>query len=117
MSVTWKRANGLVWEEVGTEMLIVQPHSGARWLLNAAASAIWKICDGNGTGTPFHNEIARFCEKLADAGLLQAAPRGRLVAIPCAMTVQRSNAPAFRALGLTSGPRRRPSPRGNSGPG
>jgi hypothetical protein len=120
---TWKRADGLVWEEVGGETLVVRPESGARWLLNAAAAAIWKLCDdgvsteSKGAGVPFHGEIAVFCEKLAHAGLLLAAPSGCVAAIPCGTVVRRSSAPAFRALGLASGPRRRPTPRGNSGPG
>jgi hypothetical protein len=134
MAITWKRSNEIVWEELDGEALLVSPVSRARWSLNAAAAAVWKCCDGtrslaalssafaqaSGLGLrEARQEIAAFCQRFAELGLLHAQPE--LVAASAALNrpTFRSGmeGPAFKTLGLGHGPRRRPSPRGNSGPG
>jgi hypothetical protein len=134
MAITWKRSNEIVWEELDGEALLVSPVSGARWSLNAAAAAVWKCCDGTrslaalssafaqASGLSLREarqEIAMFCQRFSELGLLHA--QAQLVAVNTALTGPTFHfgmeVPAFKALGLGHGPRRRPSPRGNSGPG
>ncbi len=107
MSETWVRSNSVVWEEVDGGMLLVNPVSGARWVFNAAAAAVWKLCDG----TRAAGEAEAFCAALARAGLLR--PSAQLAAA-CHMSV--IGAPTFQTLGAGRGSRRRPSPGGVSGP-
>jgi hypothetical protein len=132
MAITWKRSNEIVWEELDGEALLVSPISGARWSLNAAAAAVWKCCDGTrslaalssafaqASGLSLREarqEIAAFCQRFSELGLLHA--QAQLVTATLNSPTFRSGieAPSFKALGLGHGPRRRPSPRGNSGPG
>jgi len=118
----WTRSENVVWEELDGCALLVDVKSGARWRLNAAASRAWKLCDGTRTLSEIskalrqsHASLADLCYQFTALGLL------RVEAIPAgAMTMARSteNSPfSFQALGLGAGSRRRPSPRGNSGPG
>ncbi|HLX63153.1 MAG TPA: PqqD family protein [Planctomycetota bacterium] len=128
MSAKWKRSDGLVWEELGDETLVVDPRSGARWSLNALASAVWKLCDGLRSADELaavlaklsgrslralREELMALCSGLAGAGLLSAESGTTMLA----RNIEYNLLPMFRPLGLASGPRRRPSPRGNSGPG
>ncbi len=107
MSDIWVRSSHVVWEEMDRGVLLVDPASGARWLLNAAAAAVWKFCDG----TRAAGDAAAFCASMAGAGLLRPAAS---LSAACHMSV--SGAPAFQTLGAGRGSRRRPSPGGVSGP-
>ncbi len=61
MAGKWVRSDDVVWEELGGEVLLVHPRSGARWLLNATAGAIWKLCDGTrGAGELARSVIGGF---------------------------------------------------------
>ena len=107
--------------------------TGARWSLNSMAAEIWKLCDGTRSGEELAGalagasgrslravraEITAFCDALASAGLLLAAPGvGMPLSVAARVSGSLNVAPSFRPLGLASGPRRRPGPRGNSGPG
>jgi hypothetical protein len=127
MDTKWIRAHGVVWEELDGAALLVSPDSGACWSLNATAAALWKLCDGSRSPRELaaalgksareaRVEIADFCQTFAKLGLLQPANAPVLVSKNVVMRGV-EDAPAFRVLGLGQGPRRRPSPRGNSGPG
>jgi hypothetical protein len=130
MQSKWMRSDNVVWEELNGEILLVNPRSGGRWLLNAAASAVWKLCDGTrsagelaarvvcGAGREARAEIAAFCASAERLGLLQSAAHST-----CATdtrlatgTMNFDAAPVFRELGAGHGTRRRPSPGGVSGP-
>ena len=130
MAANWKRSDELVWEALGEETLVVSPRSGASWSLKATASALWKLCDGSRSADELSRalakasgrslralraEIASSCATLAGAGLLRTAPADGTALV--ARTADSNPSAIFRPLGLASGPRRRPSPRGNSGPG
>jgi len=123
MATKWIRSTDVIWEELDGQALLVHSKTGARWSLNTGALAVWKCCDGSSTlgslATNFgqsKREIAEFCRTLAEVGLLSS---GEASLAGMSGTASRSSSSPFglRSLGLTAGPRRRPSPRGNSGPG
>ncbi len=123
MNTQWKRSVGVVWEELGGEVLLVSPRSGARWLLNATAAAVWKLCDGTRSFAELSDtaacaEVARFCEALENLGLLIRSVEARRRAEPqlaaCQMNFEAT--PHFRQLNAGAHGRRRPSPGGVSGP-
>jgi hypothetical protein len=95
MKTNWKNVNEVVCEELGESALLVELATGKRWLLNTAAVALWKI-DGAKAS------ISDFCAQL-NAGTMCLLASGGV--------------PSIKELSVGSGPRRRPSPRGNSGPG
>ena len=107
MAAHWIRSNSVVSEELDGGMLLVDAATGARWLLNAAACAVWRLCDG----TRAAGDAAEFCAALAGAGLLRPA-----VALSSEARMSVSGVPSFQPLGKSAGPRRRPGPRGVSGP-
>jgi hypothetical protein len=115
MSTTWKRAEEIVWEELDGGALLVHPASGRRWKLNGAAAAVWRHCDGL---QKFCCEFEAFCNQLSAIGLLRTE-HGAIEQRESIVTIQiaTSSLPAIKVLGLGIGPHRRPSPRGNSGPG
>lgn len=115
MAANWTRATEVAWQDLGDSTVLVHTRTGARWTLNAAASAIWRLCDGRSLSSACA-EIAEFCQLCSAQGLLRPA----LVPAPIArtgMSMAFSAPPQLKSLGLTAGSRRRPSPRGNSGPG
>jgi hypothetical protein len=127
MDTKWIRAREIVWEELDGAALLVHSDNGACWSLNATAAALWKLCDGSrsprelaaalgSSASHARTEIAEFCQTFATLGLLQPATAPVLSANYIVMRGS-DDAPAFRELNLGHGPRRRPSPRGNSGPG
>ncbi len=80
METQLTRSSHVVWEELGEEVLLVIPATGARWLLNAAAAAIWKLTDGTRTLADMaanlalpNAELATFCRAFERQGLLQPA--------------------------------------------
>jgi len=132
MSAKWTRSDEVVWEELGDETVVVDPRTGARWSLNALASALWKRCDGSRSADELAGALAKasgrslravrmeiesFCRVLAGTGLLHAASAGLPLPVAARASGSFDRILSFRQLGLASGPRRRPSPRGNSGPG
>jgi len=135
MATKWVRSDDIVWEELHGEALLVSPATGRSWSLNAAAALIWKLCDGRGLSEmarafatasgcslrQSRRDILEFCTRVAEQGLLNAVDSGRsqpALSLPEAAFLSGLTAPPMlRPLGLVSGPRRRPSPRGNSGPG
>jgi hypothetical protein len=126
MAIRWSKSDGVVWEQLGGETVIVRPSDRRTWLLNATASFVWRCCNGQVSpeeiarrlgGQQVTREIAAFCQDLAKLGLLsestQPAPQPALALAfsgPYA-------APRIMPQGFGTGPRRRPSPRGLSGPG
>ncbi len=139
MGTHWIRSSTVVWEELDREAMLVLPSNGARCLLNTAAATLWKLCDGSrnmdqltrafvrASGRSMRQsrrEVAEFCDRFCKLGFLLGRDRMSTAAV-CPTTdysvVFQSGltvGPAFRSLSLgASGPRRRPSPRGNSGPG
>lgn len=122
METQLTRSSHVVWEELGEEVLLVIPATGARWLLNAAAAAIWKLTDGTRTLADMaanlalpNAELATFCRAFERQGLLQ--PAGTNHAAPLfASESHFAGTPHFRAMNLASGGRKRPNPRGISGP-
>jgi hypothetical protein len=128
MTTQWIRSNDVVWEELDGEALLVSPSAGRRWTLNATATGIWKLCDGHldlsGLAQRFskvsRHEIAEFCALFGELGLLRESGASLPIQLTTGGTAFMSNQqtpPMFREVSLGSGPRRRPSPRGNSGPG
>ncbi|MEI6235904.1 MAG: PqqD family protein [Planctomycetota bacterium] len=133
MNTKLKRANGVVWEEMGGQGLLVDSATGAQWRLNAAALAVWNWCDGTHsvhamssrladlTGrcvTDCRYELRRFVELFSGAGLLECAGASGVGIAPQTVHFSAGSllSASFLGKGL-GGPRRRPSPRGNSGPG
>ncbi len=114
------RAQHVVWEELAGGALLVNRITGARWSLNATAAAVWELCDGSASPSEIAPRLARpceevlgFCRQFVRMGLLTSViSQGGGATFQMAMT----GAPSFKAQGLGSGPRRRPSPRGVSGP-
>ena len=130
MDTKWVRSADVAWEELGREALLVSAETGARWSLNAAATRVWKACDGTlglselarASGLAEFEKVAEFCSAFAQMGLLRGSSQLALASAGTrgggAVFMSGLESPAFRALGVgASGPRRRPSPRGNSGPG
>jgi hypothetical protein len=115
MAANWTRANEIAWQDLGDSTVLVHTRTGARWTLNAAASAIWRLCDGRALSA-VRGEIADFCQLCSAHGLLRPATAGATPASMASLSMF-SAPPQLKALGLTAGSRRRPSPRGNSGPG
>src|SRR5437764_248486 len=103
MGNAWIHSDNVVWEELDGGLLLVDPSTGARWLLNAAAGAVWKLCDG----TRMACESAAFCASLAGAGLLKPVS-----GFPVEFHMNVLGEPSFQTLGAGPGSRRRPSPRG-----
>ena len=125
--MNWTRAKNVVWEEIfDGEALLVNPATGARWSLNATATALWKLCDGHiGTAelaallARSRGEVANFCAQFGQMGLLTPALVSNSPRTPGSMPTvlaRMSSAPSFKPLGLGNGPKRRPSARGVSGP-
>ena len=127
MIENWVRSTEVLWEELNGETLLVNPSAETSWVLNAAAAAVWKLCDGTrglievaGCAAVSQDDVALFCERFGGLGLLRAAIHATPVSAPPGSAMFRSpfnDPPAYRMLGLGSGSRRRPSPRGHSGPG
>ena len=125
--MNWTRAKNVVWEEFCEGgALLVNPATGARWTLNATATALWKLCDGrNGTAElaalleRSRDEIALFCAQFVQMGLLTPALVSNSQRTPGSMPTalaRLSSAPSFKPLGLGNGTKRRPTARGVSGP-
>ncbi|HLX64868.1 MAG TPA: PqqD family protein [Planctomycetota bacterium] len=129
------RTNGVVWEEVDGQALVVDTKANRSWLLNSTATLIWRHCDGarslvdlaaalarksGAEARRIEREVMEFCGGLERAGLLAAKrPAEALTAAPMAFAGLSGSysPPAMLSRSLASGPRKRPSPRGNSGPG
>ena len=120
------RSKDVVWERIDGGALLTRPSSDRAWRLDALASTIWSLCGGKGgferavkavlraTGCDAvrAREICeRLCADLAARGLMQ--PCGVLAPVSMA----RSGFANLTEIKLTAGGRRRPTPRGNSGPG
>ncbi len=108
MGKTWIRSDDVAWEELGSEILLVHARTGARWILNATAAAVWQLCDGRRELA----EAAAFCSGLRDMGLLREATCPQIAGAP----VHFSAVPELRVLNASGNTRRRPTPRGVSGP-
>ena len=132
MATQWKRSQDVVWEELDGAVLLVNPATGMRCHLNAAAAAVWKLCDGRHSVSELAAAVARSCEEvvrvcrqLSQIGLLSGSPAlagssalyNDNSCMRNGLPVSLEGAPVFTLLGLGDGSRRRPSPRGNSGPG
>lgn len=139
MDRKWVRSDDIVWEDLDGQTLLVQPATGKRLVLNATASKVWQLCDGrcslselvnefatirNSSLNGLQRELAAFCEELAAMGLLirgGTSSHAQLAAVDFNGVLKRSGLTpglTVRPLHLSSsGARRRPSPRGNSGPG
>jgi hypothetical protein len=127
------RENGVVWEELDGEALVVNPATKSSWLLNPTATLIWRHCTGAHGLTELARALARttgaearkvereavaFCRRLQQAGLLRSSEAAAYGTAPMAFAGLNSySAPDMLSRGLTAGSRRRPTPRGNSGPG
>lgn len=118
------RSKEVVWERIDGGTLLTRPSSDRAWRLDALASSVWSLCGGKGgferavkavlraTGSDAvraRELCERLCSELVARGLMQ----GTLVPVYAA----RSGMPNITEIKLTAGGRKRPSPRGNSGPG
>ena len=127
------RSNDVVWEELEGQALLVHTRTGERWTLNAAALVLWKLCDGTRTVESLakalaaitrwnlkecREELEHFAQSLSGTGLLQCAGAegNTLLAQPAQFSVGGMLRANYQGKSLGA-PRRRPSPRGNSGPG
>lgn len=113
--MNWTRAKNVVREEFFEGgALLVNPATGARWTLNATATALWKLCDGqNGTAElatmlkRSREEVAHFCAQFGQLGLLTPAlVAGKLRVLKTNPSVlgRMSSALSFKPMGLGSGP-------------
>ena len=122
------RSNEVVWEVIGEQAVLVNSRTGERWTLNAVALAFWKLCDGTRTVESVAKvlatttrqslaELQHFAQALTGTGLLLAdgATENTWSAQPAHFSVGALRA-TYQGKSL-GGPHRRPSPRGNSGPG
>ncbi|MEI6231935.1 MAG: PqqD family protein [Planctomycetota bacterium] len=132
MSKGWIKADGLVWEELGTEALVVNPRSRMSWILNPVAAHIWKHCEGavgirdlarvfalrgGAELATIERELSEFFQGLAQSGLVEAASSMGTPVSTIACFGGNYSTPLMSARALGANARRRPSPRGNSGPG
>lgn len=120
--MNWTRNDNVIWEELDGGALLVSPDTGGRWSLNSAAAAVWNLCDGRLSLSQVAARIARpldevstFCQQFAALGLLNS-PQPSAVTHVATFHTAAPGAPGFKAHSLGSGPRRRPTPRGLSGP-
>lgn len=120
----WTKNEAVIWEEYEGGVLLVEPRSGSRWALSAAAALAWKLCDGTRPLRDIADQlqlcsdsVERFCHQFEQVGLLlrTAGPRPALSTSHCSFRF--GERMVVRAMGAGAGARRRPSPRGNSGPG
>ncbi|MEI6234690.1 MAG: PqqD family protein [Planctomycetota bacterium] len=118
----WIRNENVIWEELDNGALLIDAKNGSRWTLSATAATAWKLCDGKRTLDEMarvlrqkRESIAEFCRQFEALGLLQIRNAHILAAVAFRTTAQSPF--SYQSAGLGSGPRRRPSPRGNSGPG
>lgn len=123
MGVKLVRSSAVVWEELGAEVLLFIPTSGVSWMLNSAAAAVWKLCDGTRSEAELssklaasHAETAEFCRMFRKQGLLQMSGVGTTSAAAFGGQMNRDNMTGMSVRNLGSGGRKRPSPRGISGP-
>lgn len=129
MTTRWKKADSVVWEELGDEALLVEPGKSHTWRLNRAAAFLWKHCDGtislreiaralsNGVRAEARRieaDLAAFCARLETAGLLRASVAG--AGAPQALYFSGLYAPPSLTTRHAGSSRRRPGPRGISGP-
>ncbi len=136
MLTRWRRNDDVIWEQLGSEALLIVPATGARWALNGAAVCVWRLCDGatslsaiarkfaNASGRNLQRsylEIETFCATFAKLGLLTPCQNNCVTSGALNVMTFRNGLDAplrYRQIGAgASGQRRRPSPRGNSGPG
>src|SRR5437868_930372 len=133
MAQKWMRAADVIWEELDGGALLVDARNGARWTLNASATALWRVCDGQASLNDLAHALARaagrslsetraevraFLDSLAAQNLLTPARVGASGSAGLTLKFSALNArPAIHGLGLGHGPRTRPGPRGNSSPG
>ena len=132
MTKGWIKADGVVWEEIGTGALVVHPGNRMSWILNPVAAHLWKHCEGavgirdmarafarrgGAEVATIERELSEFFQGLAQSGLVDAtSPMGAPVStIACFGGDYATPLMNVRSVGINS--RRRPSPRGNSGPG
>lgn len=123
MNKHWSRAPNIVWEEVGGRALVVHAQTGARWMLDASATQVWKLCEGCRSLADLarslslsQDEVKRVCEEFKRLGLMTDTPKAIPIPIDASANFKSAHS-GFKALGLGAGPRRRPTPRGVSGPG
>ena len=118
----WTKNEQIIWEELDGVALLIDTTSGSRWTLSAAATAAWKLCDGKQTLTDMartlrqhRSSIVDFCQQFEALGLLHR--QGALTTGSVVFKSAGQSPFSFQFASLGAGPRRRPSPRGNSSPG
>lgn len=117
----WIKNENVIWEELNGGTLLVDTKNGSRWTLKSTAAAAWKLCDGTLTLGELscllrqkREDIAAICHEFESMGLMRRENAA------CSAPVFRLSASSpliLQAAGVGVGARRRPSPRGNSGPG
>ena len=84
--MSWIKNDNVVWEELDSGALLIDPKSGARWTLSAAASAAWQHCDGTRTlaemATVLHQSRANLAELRRGDPSSVAPPWEFIAAIP-----------------------------------
>lgn len=118
------RSDDVIWTDLADGALLVKP-GAASCSLNSTAAAVWKLCDGRRSVSELARMIARppkeiseFCRRILQLGLLRADSCHSLAheSIAPALTTTFLTGPNFKSHNLGAGPRRRPTPRGISGP-
>jgi len=125
--MSYIRSKEVVWERIDGGALLTRPSSDRAWRLDSLAATVWSLCGGKGgferavkavlraTGMDRASAQAtceRLCSQLAARGLMQCA--GTPVAIAARSGVDFARFTEIRLHGKGG---RRPTPRGNSGPG
>ncbi len=124
------RTSGIVWEEMDSEVVVVDPISRTSWSLNATAAFIWKHCNGVAVADlaralgkrsgdelrAIERELLEFCSRLETAGLLTGVSAPQAGFAPAAVVGFEGlySAPSFLTRSMAA--RRRPRPGGVSGP-
>ena len=135
MSKQWTKNDGVVWEELGAEALLVQPRERKTWRLNPVAAYLWKHCNGAtslrqmavalargaratgaGEARRIERDLSAFCAQLEAAGLLAPARGAAVCAAHELHFAGNYQLPGMSGYAAGNGSRRRPNARGVSGP-
>ncbi len=133
MTIQWTRSKDIIWEELNGEALLIDTASESAWVLNATATHLWKHCEkfgveclveelarvGNRQLEQVREEVRTFLEAMQARCWFKSQPVAYVLAGVSGEMAFSANytVPACRPSGLIGGVRKRPSPRGNSGPG
>ncbi|HLX64541.1 MAG TPA: PqqD family protein [Planctomycetota bacterium] len=132
MNMRCLKTKHVVWEELDGQTLLIDSRDDSAWLLNESAAQIWMRCEAESVEqiarqlaratrerlAQIEEDVCGFIDALRARGWVRRAQTaGEGMAAEELAFESNYSAPRLKLFSLASGPRRRPSPRGNSGPG